>query len=131
MQVSRHWREFSSHYKLEGKKCEECGEIHFPPRDVCSECKSTELSNYELKGKGEVVSYTMVRSAPPDHEYDKPYPLALIELKDGPVITAQLTDVAEEDINVGMDVEMVIRKVVEQGEDGLILYAYKFRPTIE
>ena len=131
MQVSRHWREFSSHYKLEGTKCNECGEIDFPPRDVCSNCGSTVTEKYELKGEGKLVSYTMVRSAPPQHEYDKPYPLAIIELEEGPQITAQLTDVSEDEIEIGMKLEMVVRKVGEQGDDGLILYAYKFRPKIE
>jgi hypothetical protein len=34
-----------------------------------------------------------------------------------------------EDVEIGMPVEMVTRKLREEGEDGLIVYGYKFRPS--
>lgn len=132
MQVSRHWREFGSHYRLEGSKCTDCGSVTFPPRDVCRECGSTETEGYELGGEGEIQSYTEVTSAPSGHEDRAPYYLAMVELDEGPTVTGQLTDVAVEDFEpeIGARVELVIRRVKEQGEDGLILYAYKFRPAL-
>jgi hypothetical protein len=132
MQVSRHWREFSSHYRLEGSKCTDCETVAFPPRDVCRECGATDTESYELEGEGELRSYTEVTSAPSGHEDGTPYYLAMIELDEGPIITAQLTDVAVEDFEpeIGDRVELVVRRVKEQGDDGLILYAYKFRPAL-
>jgi hypothetical protein len=56
--------------------------------------------------------------------------VALIKLDEGPLLSAQLTDIDPEDVTVGMRVEMVTRKLKEQGETGLIVYGYKFRPVL-
>jgi uncharacterized OB-fold protein len=34
------------------------------------------------------------------------------------------------DVRIGLPVEMVTRKIRQQGEDGLIVYGYKFRPRL-
>jgi uncharacterized OB-fold protein len=54
----------------------------------------------------------------------------LVKLAEGPLITAQLTDVSPDRVEIGMPVEMVTRKVREFGEDGIIVYGYKFRPVL-
>ncbi|WP_297535743.1 OB-fold domain-containing protein, partial [Thermococcus sp.] len=78
-----------------------------------------------------VLTWTIVRNPPSGFEYYKPYPLALVQLEEGPVVLAQLTDVDPEEIYEGMEVEAVTRKVREFEEDGIILYAYKFRPVLK
>ena len=45
-------------------------------------------------------------------------------------VTAQLTDLNGDDVNIGMKVEMVTRKLREEGSDGQIVYGYKFRPLL-
>jgi len=45
-------------------------------------------------------------------------------------VTAQLTDMDNDEARVGMKVEMVTRKLREYGEDGVIVYGYKFRKPI-
>jgi uncharacterized OB-fold protein len=59
-----------------------------------------------------------------------PYVVAIIALVEGPRITAQLTDVASGEVSIGMQVEMVTRLMGDTGPDGLLLYAYKFRPVL-
>jgi uncharacterized OB-fold protein len=59
-----------------------------------------------------------------------PYTIALVKLEEGALVTAQLTDVANEEVEIGMPVEMVTRKLSTQGEEGLIIYGYKFRPQL-
>ncbi|HHI00232.1 MAG TPA: Zn-ribbon domain-containing OB-fold protein, partial [Thermococcus litoralis] len=90
-----------------------------------------DIEDFQFSGKGKVVSWTIVRNPPSGYEYYKPYPIALVELEEGPVVLAQLTDVDPEEIDFGMEVEMVTRKVREFEEDGIILYGYKFRPPIK
>jgi uncharacterized OB-fold protein len=47
------------------------------------------------------------------------------------MITAQLTDVDNSAIEIGMPVEMVTRKMRNDGDErGLIVYGYKFRPAV-
>ncbi len=45
------------------------------------------------------------------------------------MVEAQLTDVNPDELQVGMRVEMVTCKLREEGDAGLILYGYKFRPA--
>jgi uncharacterized OB-fold protein len=47
------------------------------------------------------------------------------------MVTAQLTDVAPNDVKIGLRVEMVTRKLREDGEEGQIIYGYKFRPLLK
>lgn len=66
---------------------------------------------------------------PAGFEEQAPYVLALVQLDEGPLVTAQLTDLAEPVI-IGMRVEMVTRKLRTEGESGMIVYGYKFRPVL-
>ncbi|HUW11002.1 MAG TPA: OB-fold domain-containing protein, partial [Anaerolineae bacterium] len=52
---------------------------------------------------------------------------ALVQLDDGPLVAAQLTDVDIDEVYIGMPVEMVTRRLREYGESGMIVYGYKFR----
>lgn len=130
MQVSRYWRHFREKYRLIGGKCEN-GHVFFPHRQVCPVCGSRNVEEYEFSGKGKVISWTIVRNPPSGFEYYKPYPLALVQLEEGPIVLAQLTDVDPEEIDFGMEVEVVTKKIREFEEDGIILYGYKFRPPVK
>jgi hypothetical protein len=47
------------------------------------------------------------------------------------MVTAQLTDVDNDQVQIGMPVEMVTRKMRNDGDErGLIVYGYKFRPAV-
>lgn len=81
-----------------------------------------------LTGRGEVYSFSTMYNAPQGYEEQKPYTIALVKLEDGPMVTAQLTDVEPGDVKIGMQVEMVTRKLREDGPEGQIVYGYKFRP---
>jgi uncharacterized OB-fold protein len=83
-----------------------------------------------LSGRGKVYSYTTVYDAPAGFAEFAPYPVALVKLEEGPMVTAQLTDVAPEEVSIDMPVEMVTRKLNEQGDEGVIVYSYKFRPRL-
>jgi len=72
----------------------------------------------------------MLRSAPAGFENYAPYSVGMIKLDEGLLVEAMLTDVNEEDLEIGMRVEMVTRKIrEEEGERGLLVYGYKFRPS--
>jgi uncharacterized OB-fold protein len=59
-----------------------------------------------------------------------PYTVALVKLEEGPMITAQLTDVDNSKVSIGMPVEMVTRRLRSDGERGMLVYGYKFRPAV-
>ena len=131
MEISRHWRLRQQRYALVGEICDNCGNKMFPPRDVCPNCAEQAKTPHQFSGKGEVYSYTTVYDAPEGFEGQAPYTVALIRLEEGPLITAQLTDVDNGKISIGDPVEMVTRKLSEDGNRGLIAYGYKFRPALE
>lgn len=85
----------------------------------------------KLSGRGEVWSYTTVRQAPTNFEEFVPYTVALIKLKEGPLISAQLTDLGDQKPTIGMQVEMVTRRLFSYGDRGLNVYGHKFRPLLE
>jgi uncharacterized OB-fold protein len=93
----------------------------------------TELTGIKrnLSGMGEVYSFSVMYSVPQGFEEQKPYVIALVKLDDGPMVTAQLTDVDESAVQIGLRVEMVTRKIREDGSEGQIIYGYKFRPLLE
>jgi uncharacterized protein len=51
-------------------------------------------------------------------------------LAEGPMVTAQLTDLGDQSVEVGMPVEMVTRRLRSDGERGMLVYGYKFRPLL-
>ncbi len=81
---------------------------------------------------GEVYSFTDIKNAPAGFEEQAPpYTVALVQLKEGPMVSAQLTDLGDEPVHIGMSVEMVTRKIRNVGNDrGIIAYGYKFRPVM-
>jgi uncharacterized OB-fold protein len=86
---------------------------------------------FQFSGVGEVFSYTTIYDPPAGFEAQAPYMVALIKLEEGPMVTAQLTDVDFRDVSIGMSVEMVTRKLRTVGDEGIIIYGYKFRPPTE
>src|SRR5512136_1001604 len=131
MEVPRHWRLKKQRYSLVGEVCGHCGNKIFPPRDICPECEQPAKTPFTFSGRGAVYSYSTVYHPPEGFEEFAPYTVALVKLEEGPMVSAQLTDVEGEKVEVGMPVEMVTRRLRDDGKRGTIVYGYKFRPTLE
>jgi len=129
--VPRYWRENKYREQLVGTKCEKCGKITFPPRMVCPNCRSRNLTEIALPRRGELISFSIVRKPPEEFKDHLPYAIGIIRLENGVNVIAQLTDVDLEEIKTGMKVEGVLRKYREEKEEGLILYGIKFRPILK
>jgi hypothetical protein len=130
MELSRHWRLQNQRYRLVGEVCGTCGVKIFPPRDICPECSKPAQELYTFSGRGEVYSFSTVYNAPAGYEEYAPYTVALVKLEEGPVLTAQLTDLGDKEPEIGMPVEMVTRQLRTEGDQGMIVYGYKFRPAL-
>ena len=83
------------------------------------------LEPYKLKPRGKVISYTVVHVAAEGFEDQVPYVLAIVELEDGPRITAQVTDCGPDEVRIGDEVEIVFRRMGQEGEEGVLYYGYK------
>ncbi len=129
MHVAQTWRARAQRYALVGEQCPHCGRFIFPPRDICPDCAGEAKTQFQLSGKGEVFSFTTIQDPPAGFEGQAPYVLAVIKLDEGPMLTAQLTDL-DSAPQIGMRVEMVTRKLRSEGPSGTIIYGYKFRPVL-
>ncbi|MHA1577402.1 MAG: Zn-ribbon domain-containing OB-fold protein, partial [Candidatus Thorarchaeota archaeon] len=54
-----------------------------------------------------------------------------IEMDEGARLTAQIVNVDPENVEIGMRVRSCFRKITTYGESGLIVYGYKFEPTMD
>jgi len=84
---------------------------------------------FTFAGTGEVYSFTTVQDPPESFGEQAPYVLALVKLDEGPMVTAQLTDL-DKPVEIGDRVEMVTRKLTTEGNKGMIVYGYKFRKIL-
>ncbi|MDH7593582.1 MAG: Zn-ribbon domain-containing OB-fold protein [Methanomicrobiales archaeon] len=128
MSVARFWRKIPQRYNLIGTKCDNCGRYFFPPRTFCPVCRRNgRILEHQFKGTGKVVTYTVIRAASEQFEHFTPYVLAIIQLDEGPRLTAQVAcppDKAE----IGMRVKKVFRRIGTDGSSGVIHYGTKFVP---
>ena len=129
MSIPRFWRNIKGRYNLIGTKCLNCSEIYFPPRNLCPRCRRmSKIEEFKLQGRGEVVTYTVIHAAPEGFHAQTPYIMAIVKLDEGPSLTTQIVDCDINEIEIGMKVEAVFRKIQEDGNAGLIYYGYKFKP---
>jgi scaffold protein (connect acetoacetyl-CoA thiolase and HMG-CoA synthase) len=130
MEITRHWRLKKQRYSLVGEICPNCEVKIFPPRDVCPDCGEEAKTLFSFSGRGEVYSYTTVYDPPAGFEETAPYTLALVKLEEGPMVTAQLTDLENKEVAIGTPVEMVTRRLRSAGDErSMLVYGYKFRPV--
>ena len=90
--------QFLSQKKLMGAKCKQCGAIFAPPRPICLDCHSSDMEWVELSGQGKLAAFTVIGVGPPTMQeagYDKdhPYCSGIVELKEGPKVSAQILNV--------------------------------------
>ena len=108
--------------KLIGSKCNACGHLVSPQRGICPQCQSNDVEVVEFSGKGTLVAFTVI-SVPPTHMAEagysnkNPYCVGIVELEEGPRVTAQILDVdmqQPQNIKIGKPVTMTI---IERGSE--------------
>ena len=81
-----------------GRRCRTCAEPVAYSWPRCPTCGS-EVEPAQFGPRGTVWSSTVVRIAVPGHS--PPYPLAYVDLEDGPRVLAHVTGTAEESAPIG------------------------------
>lgn len=76
--------------KFLGLKCRQCGAYTVPPQKVCSECQSEDMDVVELSRKGELKTFTVIYVGA--EGFPAPYTVGLVELAEGPWVTANIID---------------------------------------
>jgi len=92
--------EYIASKKLMGSKCKNCGAIDVPPRKLCIKCNSADTEWVEISGKGKIAAFSCIGvgtsfMANKGYSMKKPYCFSIIQLDEGPQISAQLIGVDE------------------------------------
>ena len=110
--------------ELRVQKCGACGHLRFPPAVVCPRCLSLEREWVKTAGMGKVHTFIVVhRPQHPAFFEDVPYNVAIVELDEGPRLHTRIVGCANEEITIGMPVEVVFEK---KSDDVTMPY---FRPA--
>jgi uncharacterized OB-fold protein len=111
-----------------GSRCQNCGDHFFPKRNICLNCGQEEIEETDLSRRGKIWTYTVARQTPPGSLMQAPYVIAVVQLAEGTMVQAVLSDCDLEAVQIGMEVEMVLEKMGTSAE-GNDLMAFKFKPV--
>ncbi len=82
-----------------------------------------------LNLEGKIISFTKIYVPPAGFEAQAPYIVAIAKLKNGLFYTAQLVDCCFSEVFIGQKIKTVLRRTKNPGEEGVIPYGIKFKPT--
>jgi uncharacterized OB-fold protein len=74
---------------LPARRCAECGKLSINAA-TCRFCGAEGGEPVDLSGRGRLLSWTVIRVAPARYAAEAPYAIGLLELAEGPRITARL-----------------------------------------
>ena len=104
--------EGTSKGELKIKKCQSCGSMQFPPREMCKHCHSQDFDWVAASGKASLFTFSpTLTPAHPAFADDAPYAVVIVDLEEGPRMLGMATNVAFEDLQVGMPMQPVFHKV--------------------
>lgn len=108
--------------ELRLQHCLDCGHVQFPPRLLCTNCRSPRLEWRAASGRGTVETLTWVH-VPLSEAWasDVPYAVALVRLEEGPRMMSNLRGCTPADMHIGD----VVRVQFEQRGESLFLPQFR------
>ena len=97
--------------KVMGTRCQDCGQVFFPPRADCYKCMASNIEWFEVSGPGKLVTYSKLVYAPVGFEEDLPYFIAVLDYGDYKIFGRVAKDIAEEDLALGMEMKTVVNEL--------------------
>jgi uncharacterized OB-fold protein len=105
------------------QKCAGCGELRFPPHEICTNCLGTRAGWVAVSGRGEVYSFNIMHQVyHPGFATEVPYAVVVVKLDEGVKFVSNLIGVKPAEIKCGMPVEVTFEKLSDQ------VMLPKFRP---
>ncbi len=123
----------SDNPRLLAQQCNDCNDIEFPQALACPKCGSTNIKVIELNDKGTLWTWTSqefhVKGLKDykDAKDFKTYYLGYVELKDQIMVETRLLVDSQDEIKIGMPMQLEIYKFREEA-DGTETMGYGFRP---
>ncbi|MEE8470347.1 MAG: Zn-ribbon domain-containing OB-fold protein [Dehalococcoidia bacterium] len=105
------------------QRCDDCGHYRFPPNILCPKCMSANYKWARSSGKAKVFTWQVTHQAfyP---AWDTPFNVTIVELEEGPRMHSNIVGCNNEDIYMGMPVELVFEQIEDQD-----WYLPKFKPV--
>jgi uncharacterized protein len=115
--------------RLVGARCTACGTLFVPPHTLCTHCYSTDMEWQTLSGAGRLAAFTVIHIALPfmaaeGYHPQNPYCSGVVQLAEGPAISAQIIDVDvshPESIQIGNPLQAVF---IQRGAEGQLYLAF-------
>lgn len=92
------FQQFLQEGQLVGARCQACGNLYLPAREICPHCFSDQIAWAPLSGEGKLAAFTSITIAPTAMEAqgfgrDNPYCTGIVELAEGVKISARILGV--------------------------------------
>lgn len=121
-----YWREQKQYLRFHGVRCRSCGRLQYPMVRVCRGCRAKDnFDEVRMAKKG------LVFSLEAEHYFPSPDPptvMTEVDLEDRGRVLLQMTDCEPGSAQVGMPVELILRKLHEGAN--FINYYWKCRPML-
>lgn len=122
--VSQPFWEGAREHRLVLQRSRNTGQYVFYPRAVSPFGADDTLEWAEVSGRGRVHAFSIARTPTAPHLVDQvPYVVAVVELDEGPHMTANIVDCLPEEVRTGMPVEAVYEDISEE------ITLVQFRPA--
>ena len=122
-----YWEKCKEH-ELWLRKCTDCNQAYFYPRDICPDCFSRNTTWIQSSGKGTLHTFAVVARAPhPAWRDEAPYVAAIVDLEEGCRMPTNLVEVKVDPDNPGQTITigMQLEVVWEDRTDEISLPMFK------
>lgn len=119
---------------LIGSRCAGCGVVSFPAQGSCPSCTGTDIERHLLGRTGTLWTWTVQGFRPKSPPYEgpvdfEPYPVGYVELPGEVKVESLLVDVAPDQLEIGMPMELTIVPFRSATTDA-DLVTFAFRPAV-
>jgi hypothetical protein len=101
-------------HELMLQKCGDCDTLRHPS-PICGNCLSMDSEWVAMSGRGKLYTWTVVHQRyHPGFAEETPYNVAIVELEEGPRLLTKIVDCPNDNLYIGMEVEVVFEDVTEE-----------------
>lgn len=107
-----HFKDLLHQETLQGSKCDNCGNLMLPPRNICNKCGHTDLMPHDYIKQGKIRALSKIYVPLTNFQEKCPYTVGIVELVEGPMISGLILE--DQKVEVGSKVEAVFIKEEER-----------------
>ena len=102
------------------QRCAACARLRHPPGPMCPACHSLEWNTVEASGRATLYSFAL-HFHPTIPPFEAGHPVALVELAEGTRLVSELVGVEQDDIRIGMALQVQFDAV----DEGFVLPRFR------